>query len=289
MKKRKTLTVREQAKLADQYFSEHFQPESEQVFFDLDSTVGIPDWGEIGFDCYLKHLRALCGKFKLDVSNEADESKLEYVSARRLANYLDATSDIFKRSAQYASPKDVETEFKGVEEKIKEWKEDHKRRFVPRHFKKILRYFKKTLSKVSKNHEYVERWGTRNPMKIQDPATNLVVDIRGHGKYVLQAKNKAALSPSSLDKNKMTLKDRALSLTLNVMEKAIGEFVKKRSISCLDLEGRRKEIGDYVEDSLCEMFNEDFGLHLKTFTIEYLSLDEIDRQRIEDALEKKPR
>ncbi|MRI58795.1 MAG: antifreeze protein [Epsilonproteobacteria bacterium] len=135
------------------------------------------------------------------------------------------------------------------------------------------------------------RWGTKNPIIINDPALG-PVRIRAFGSYEIRVEDPAKLIKEVAGTDGLFTTDELKEQLSNLILSHFPEVIAKSGISLFELARHYKELGDRIKELLQPYFDE-YGLKLEKLLIENLSvpkevekaLDERSAQRVIDDLD----
>jgi len=136
------------------------------------------------------------------------------------------------------------------------------------------------------------RWGTSDPIQLQDPRYNIMLPVRAFGQYGVQVSDtrkfltKLVGTMTSFDRSYLVSYFRGIILTR--AKDTISKFILEKKISILEISAHLSEISDALQ-TMIEPELEEFGLQLIRFTVNSISTPENDSAvlQLKDALAKK--
>ena len=131
-------------------------------------------------------------------------------------------------------------------------------------------------------------WGTKTQFDLRDPITNIPIKVGGSGEFEVQIGNPrkayleliAATNSYSLD----DLKERLMGRMMSYIEKAIAQGMREKQLSYDKFSEYKNEIADVILPILSNMFTQDYGLKMFSFTISRVMLSEDYIRAIEAEL-----
>jgi len=136
------------------------------------------------------------------------------------------------------------------------------------------------------------KWGTANPIPLQDPKYNIMLPVRAFGQFGLQISDtkkfikKLVGTLTTFDRNKMVDYFRGMFMTR--AKTLISTQLIKDQISILEIAARLNEISAALKQELTPMMDE-FGIKLVNFYVNSIDTPEDDPAvaRLKEALAKK--
>ena len=136
------------------------------------------------------------------------------------------------------------------------------------------------------------KWGTNDPIQIQDPKYNIMVPVRGFGQYGVQIEDsrkfvtKLVGTMPKFDRQQMVSYFRSI-MVQQVKTSIAKEFIRN-NISILEISAHLDEIAAGLQSRLATVLSE-FGVKLIKFNISSINTPEDDPaiMRLKDALAKK--
>ena len=146
---------------------------------------------------------------------------------------------------------------------------------------------------VSKTAKLQMLWGTSSPIKTRDPLTGVPVSIGANGELEFRVKTPkqfylelvGADTEYSVDK----LKKRIISRLMSVIEPAIAKSMRERNISYTEFAENKADLSDKMKSQIADMFADEYGLELCSFSINSAIISDADILAIErkrDELKK---
>jgi membrane protease subunit (stomatin/prohibitin family) len=137
------------------------------------------------------------------------------------------------------------------------------------------------------------RWGTKNPIDLQDPIYNVAIPIRAYGSYSVQIKNTQTFLTTAIgtwnayrvDVLEDTLRNQIIIPKLSDL---ITSTMEKKKITILKLAPYYNEIGEEAKRKIVIDFAK-FGLELSRFAIESINIPAEDDsvKKLKKALAEK--
>jgi membrane protease subunit (stomatin/prohibitin family) len=137
------------------------------------------------------------------------------------------------------------------------------------------------------------KWGTKQPIDLQDPLYNIAVPIRAFGNFSIRVKDTNAFLITAIgtwqaytsDTVEATLRDQVI---LPKLQDLIADFMLKQNITILKLAQFYEEIGAAGKAKITEDFAS-YGLELVRFAIESVNVPQEDEsvKRLKKALADK--
>lgn len=123
------------------------------------------------------------------------------------------------------------------------------------------------------------RWGTENPIQLEDPKYNIIVPVRAYGQYGIKVKEPHAFV-SQLVGNRSSFGEADLQsyfrgILLSKLTSIISQKIIKDEISVLDINAQLDNISQYCQEQINPIFN-DYGVEVVSFTIVSISVPEND-------------
>ncbi|MDE7464484.1 MAG: SPFH domain-containing protein [Clostridiales bacterium] len=138
---------------------------------------------------------------------------------------------------------------------------------------------------VSKTAKLQMLWGTSSPIKTRDPLTGVPVSIGANGELEFRVKTPkqfylelvGADTEYSVDK----LKKRIISRLMSVIEPAIAKSMRERNISYTEFTENKAELSEIIKAQMAQMFADEYGLELCSFSINSAIISDADILAIE--------
>ncbi len=158
----------------------------------------------------------------------------------------------------------------------------------------FLGMFKKKVSAnvdlifLSKTCKVKVLWGTRNPIKLRDPITEIPVTLRGNGEFTVQILNPRQfyLTIVGSDKNFTieSLQQRLAGRMMLFVEDVIAKVMQQNGLSYVDISSNKKYISDEIFKNVIPLFDEEFGLKVSSFTVYNMGITDEEIIAIENEL-----
>lgn len=123
------------------------------------------------------------------------------------------------------------------------------------------------------------RWGTENPIQLEDPKYNIIVPVRAYGQYGIKVKEPHVFV-SQLVGNRSSFGETDLQsyfrgILLSKLTSIISQKIIKDEISILDINAQLDNISQYCQQYVSPTFN-DYGVDVVNFSIISISIPEND-------------
>ena len=126
-----------------------------------------------------------------------------------------------------------------------------------------------------------QKWGTSNPVLMRDKEFGMI-RLRGYGIYSYRVQNPSVFLREIFGTNGDTSVEYIGGHLKKMIVSSLSDLIAESKISALDLATNYDELSEFGKKKLSESFGQ-FGLELKTFVIENLSLPE----EVEKVIDKK--
>lgn len=139
------------------------------------------------------------------------------------------------------------------------------------------------------------KWGTADPIRVKDPAYDIIVPVRAYGQFGMRINDAAAFIlqlVGALHPDDITMTDRITryfrGAIISKVKDVIAEVIVSNRVSVLDVPAQLEEIGETCRERLGREF-ERFGLEVLNFFVESISVPENDPSvlSLREALAKK--
>lgn len=141
---------------------------------------------------------------------------------------------------------------------------------------------------LSKTCKVKVLWGTRTPIKLRDPITEIPVTLRGNGEFTVQILNPRQfyLTIVGSDKNFTieSLQQRLAGRMMLFVEDVIAKVMQSKHLSYVDISANKKEISDEIYQNVIPLFSDEFGLKVSSFTVYNMGIDDEEIIAIENEL-----
>ena len=133
-------------------------------------------------------------------------------------------------------------------------------------------------------------WGTQKQFDLRDPLTDIPIKVGAYGEFETQISNPREFANvvvgADRNFNIDNLKERLLMRMLSEVEPAISKAMRNEHLSYDRLSEYKKEISQAVLKEVREMFLNDYGLQVFSFTIAGVNIAEEYIHAIEDELRR---
>ena len=132
---------------------------------------------------------------------------------------------------------------------------------------------------VNKIHSLDIKWGTSEPIQLQDPKHNVYLPLRAHGQFGVQvAESKAFLTQlvgamHMFDKDSLTRFFKGIYLTR--VKDSISQYLIKKGVSVLEINAYLLELSNYLKESISPKLG-DYGIKLINFYVNSVNVPEDD-------------
>ncbi len=134
-------------------------------------------------------------------------------------------------------------------------------------------------------------WGTRTPILMRDPLTDIPVHVRGNGvfEFSVYDTEKFYMNFVGMDRHFSvdTLKDRLLERIMGNFVNIVSATLREQKLSYADLQMSQAYLNEAFPEKLNKMFIEDYGIKICSFTISAIGLSEDEERKVEWALESR--
>lgn len=141
---------------------------------------------------------------------------------------------------------------------------------------------------LSKTCKVKVLWGTRTPIKLRDPITEIPVTLRGNGEFTVQILNPRQfyLTIVGSDKNFTieSLQQRLAGRMMLFVEDVIAKVMQSKHLSYVDISANKKEISDEIYQNVIPLFSDEFGLKVSSFTVYNMGIADEEIIAIENEL-----
>lgn len=136
------------------------------------------------------------------------------------------------------------------------------------------------------------KWGTADPIQLEDPKYHIMLPVRAFGQYGIQIVNSQKFLgklvgrlPVFVEK---TLTEYFRGIIITAAKSCIGSYLVERDVSILQIASRLSEISESLQNKITSEL-ENYGARAVSFTVNSISTDENDPavSRLKDALAKK--
>lgn len=125
-------------------------------------------------------------------------------------------------------------------------------------------------------------WGTHTPFSFRDALTNLPITVRASGQFEVRILNpkKFYLEIVGADKDFTieSLQNRLAIRMMSYVGPSIAKVIHDKMLTYIDFMPQIKDIADAIYPSVSEMFANDCGLEVCSFTI--ASMDILDQEKV---------
>lgn len=140
---------------------------------------------------------------------------------------------------------------------------------------------------LSKTYKLRACWGTRTRFTCRDAQTDIPVQVGARGEFEVQISNprKAYLELIGVDKSFTldSLRERLATRLLGKVGNVVAKAMIDKRISYADISYYKEELGESVLPILSQMFQEEYGLKIFSFTFEDIFISDEEKAEIEAA------
>lgn len=141
---------------------------------------------------------------------------------------------------------------------------------------------------MNRTIKFNAKWGTKTPVLLRDPITEIPVHVRGYGEFEVGVANPKQfyLQIVGADKNFTleTLRERLYTRMLSYFGDAMMKIMHDKIMSYMDIQYFMKDIGDSLVPYLNDLFVRECGLNVFSFTVSNMGIDDEEVDQIEKAL-----
>ena len=136
------------------------------------------------------------------------------------------------------------------------------------------------------------KWGTSDPIQLEDPKYHIMLPVRAFGQYGIQIDDSLRFLEKLVGRlpafTEKTLSDYFRGFMLTRVKDCVAKYLVDKDFSILQIASRLSEISEVVEKSFAEDI-ENYGVKLVSFRVNSITTDERDPavQRLKNALSKK--
>ena len=148
--------------------------------------------------------------------------------------------------------------------------------------------FKAEVWFVSQLHKLDIKWGTTQPIQLEDPRYNIIVPVRAYGQYGIKVATPRTfletlvgnLTSFSTDKIEQYFKGKIVMQLSSI----IAQKIAKDKVSVLDINAQLLDMSAYCQQQLNQSIN-NYGIELVDFTVMSVNVPEEDPsiQRLKEA------
>ena len=148
--------------------------------------------------------------------------------------------------------------------------------------------FKAEVWFISQLHKLDIKWGTTQPMQLEDPRYNIIVPVRAYGQYGIKVATPRTfletlvgnLTSFTTDKIEQYFKGKIVMQLTSL----IAQKIAKDNVSILDINTQLLDMSAYCQEQLNRSIS-NYGVELKDFTIMSINVPEDDpsMQRLKKA------
>ncbi len=136
------------------------------------------------------------------------------------------------------------------------------------------------------------KWGTSDPIQLEDPKYHIMLPVRAFGQYGVRIDDSLRFLEKLVGRlpafTEKTLSDYFRGFMLTRVKDCVAKYLVDKDFSILQIASRLTEISEVVEKSFAEDI-EDYGVKLVSFRVNSITTDERDPavQRLKNTLAKK--
>ncbi|MCF7868547.1 MAG: SPFH domain-containing protein [Candidatus Cloacimonetes bacterium] len=145
---------------------------------------------------------------------------------------------------------------------------------------------------INKTIKRDTKWGTKDPIKIQDPNFKIIIPVRAFGEFGIQisdSRNFMTQIVGTLHTAEIqTITKHFSTLIITKTKDTIGDYIINKKISVLDLPAKIDEISNICKNKILDEFDK-YGILITNFYIESINYpdDNPSVLKLQDALAKK--
>ena len=136
------------------------------------------------------------------------------------------------------------------------------------------------------------KWGTTDPIQVEDPKYHIMLPVRAFGQYGVQISNSQKFLAKLVGRLPVfvekTLSEYFRGVIVTRAKDCVASYLVDQGVSVLQISSRLNAISHYLEEQLTSELD-DYGLRVVSFTVNSISTDEKDSavSRLKEALAKK--
>jgi membrane protease subunit (stomatin/prohibitin family) len=136
------------------------------------------------------------------------------------------------------------------------------------------------------------KWGTPDPIRLQDPVYNIIIPVVARGQYAVQIEHsrkfivKLVGTMREFDRDK--LRDYLRGMILTTSKTIIAKEIVKNKTSLLEIAAHLTDLSAAIQAALTDQLAE-FGLNLVNFLVDHIDVVEDDRsvEQLRESLAKR--
>jgi len=136
------------------------------------------------------------------------------------------------------------------------------------------------------------KWGTTDPIQVEDPKYHIMLPVRAFGQYGIQIVNSQKFLAKLVGQLPVfvtkTLSDYFRGIIITRAKDCIGDCLTEQNISILQIVGKLNAVSERLQNKITGDLD-DYGLRVVSFMVNSISTDEHDPAvvRLKEALAKK--
>lgn len=136
------------------------------------------------------------------------------------------------------------------------------------------------------------KWGTMDPIQVEDPKYHIMLPIRAFGQYGIKIVNAQKFLSKLVGRVPVfvekTLSSYFKGIIITRVKDCIGSYLIEQNISVLQIANKLNAISDFLQEKISADL-EDYGINVVSFMVNSISTDDKDPAvaRLKEALSKK--
>lgn len=136
------------------------------------------------------------------------------------------------------------------------------------------------------------KWGTMDPLWLEDPQYHIALPVRGYGQYGIQVVNSMKFLSKVVGRlanfDTTTLSDYFRGMIITRVKDCIATYLTEKNVSILQISSHLNEISEFIQNQLGEDVD-NYGVGLTSFMVNSISPDRQDPAftQLQGALAKK--
>ena len=136
------------------------------------------------------------------------------------------------------------------------------------------------------------KWGTMDPIQVEDPKYHVMLPVRAFGQYGVQIVNSQKFLAKLVGRVPVfvekTLSDYFRGIIIMRAKDCIASYLVDQGVSVLHISSKLNDISEFLQGKLTEVVDE-YGLKIISFTVNSITTDERDPavEQLKKALAKK--
>ncbi|MFP4522500.1 MAG: SPFH domain-containing protein, partial [Fibrobacterota bacterium] len=132
---------------------------------------------------------------------------------------------------------------------------------------------------INKTVDRALKWGTRDPMDLEDPLYGYVIPVRAFGKFGIQISDSRKFITQLVGTQHLTVTDKIveqfISMIINKTKATIAKYIDRNEISILKIQSYIEDVGADIQDRIKDEFDK-YGILLTNFDLESINVPQDD-------------